>query len=305
MKTVQKLLLCFLAFWLTTSPLLAGPLDKAKQAFTAGDYKKAGKLAGKASKKLKSKSDKAEALVIAGASAMKLGKSGKSKFKKALKLDPNVTLPSEAEGDKKIAKAFASAQKKAGSKVSDGGSRKSSDRLTKSASRADKSPGNLKNYLPFGLNSYMQGKTLTAVALGGAQLGGLFLFMNRKDAAAAADKDAKAVIADAEANGATDSEEFLQFLDDNDAFVKKANSEATLALMIMAGGYALSVVDALFDPLGTATAALDAGNKKEMLAYNKLGSDFESRRIDSSWKFDFQLVPSREPGLMLTAKQSF
>ncbi|RYZ84317.1 MAG: hypothetical protein EOP04_18240 [Proteobacteria bacterium] len=304
MKMIQKMLLCFMAIWLCASPVFAGPLDKAKEAFSSGDFKKAGKLASKAGKKLKSKSEKAEALVIAGASAMKQGKSGKSKFKKALKLDPNVTLPSEAEGDKKIAKAFASAQKKAGTNVSTGSSSgASSDKLTKSASRVDKSPGNIKNYIPVGINNFLQGKTITAVATAGLQVGGLFLFLNRKQAAADADKDAKSVIADAETNSETENEKFQKFLSDNDAFVKKANSEATLALAMMAGGYAISVIDALFDPLGTAKVASDDSQNKQ--TYANLGSDFESRKIDSSWKVDFQILPAREPGLMLSMKQNF
>lgn len=303
MKMIQKLLLCFFAFWLASSPLLAAPLDKAKAAFSAGDYKKAVKLAGKAAKKSKSKEDKAEALVLQGAAAYKIGKKGGGKFKKALKLNPNVTLPAGAESDKKIAKAFAKAQKKAGTAVSSGSRSTSSDTITKSASRADTSPSNIKNYLPFGINSFMQGKTLTAVALGGMQVGGLFLWLNRMDAAAAADKDAKAVIADAEQNDATGTPEFLQFLDDNDAFVKKANSEASLALLLVAGGYAISIVDSLFDPLGTATASLEAPTKTQ--TYANLGSTFEERKIDTSWKFDLQVLPAKEPGLMLTMKQRF
>lgn len=303
MNIVRSLFLCFLAFWLTTSPLFAGPLDKAKAAFSSGDYKKAGKLAAKVAKKGKDKTQKAEAMVLAGAANMKLGKSGKSRFRKALKLDPNVTLPSEAAGDAKIAKAFASAQKKAGTTVSSGGGGSSTDRITKTASGgADKSPSNFKNYLPFGINSFMQGKTLTAVALGGMQVGGLFLFMNRTEAAAAADKDAKAVIADAEENEATEQEQFQQFLSDNDAFVKKANSEATMALMLAMGGYALSIVDSLFDPLGTATASLDTPKNQ---SYAKLGNQWEDRRVDDRWNFDLQFIPTTDPVLMLTAKQTF
>lgn len=305
MKIFSRLLLCFLSFWLASSPLLAGPLDQAKEAFTAGDFKKAGKLAGKAAKKAKSPSDKAEAYALAGAATVKMGKAGKgkSKFIKALKLDPNVTLPAEASGDKKVKKAFAAAQKKAGTSVSDGGSGKGSDKLTKTASKGDKSASNLKNYIPFGLNSFMQGKTLTAIAFGGAQVGGLLLFLNRKQAAGDANKDAKAVIADAEANSATRTETFLKFLDDNDAFVKKANSEANMALLITMAGYGLSVVDALFDPLGTnRTAALESKSEN---AYANLGTQSQDRGLDKSWKFDLQVMPNREPGLLLSMKQTF
>lgn len=304
MKIFSRILLCFLSLWLTSAPLMAGPLDKAKAAFTKGDFKKASSLAGKAGKKLKSKSEKAEALALAGAATVKMGKAGKgkAKFVKALKLDPNVSLPTEASGDKKVEKAFASAQKKAGTKVSDGDSGKSSDKLTKTASKGDRSPGNIKNYLPFGLNSYMQGKTLTAVAFGAAQAGGLLLFLNRKQAASDADKDAKAVIADAEANSATEEPAFLQFLDDNDAFVKKANSEASMALLITMAGYGLSVVDSLFDPLGTSKSASVEHPSNQ--AYANLGSGIDSR-IDKSWKFDLQIIPSRESGLLLSMKQEF
>ena len=303
MKILRKLLFCFLALWLSGGTAWSAPLDKAKAAFGKGDYKKAGKLATKAGKKLKSKSEKAEALVLSGAAAIKQGKSGKAKFRKALKLDPNVMLPAEAEGDPKISKAFASAQKKAGSKVSSGGDPTSTDTITKTAGAADRSGGNLKNYLPFGINNFMQGKTLTAVGLGGAQALGIFVYMNRTGAVAAANSDATAVIADAEANNATTTPEFLEFLDANDAFIKQSNSEATLALMLLTAGYAFSVVDALFDPFGTATAALDEGGSQQ--AYAKLGSQWENRRIDSSWKFDLQMIPSQDPSVMVMAKQSF
>lgn len=305
MKIFSRLLLCLLSFWLTSSPLLAGPLDKAKEAFTAGDFKKAASLAGKAAKKLKSPSEKAEAYALAGAASVKMGKAGKgkAKFVKALKADPNVTVPAEAAADKKVQKAFAAAQKKVGTKVSDGGSGKGSDKLTKTASKVDHSAGNLKNFIPFGLNSYLQGKTLTAVAFGGVQAGGLLLYLNRKQAAADADKDAKAVIADAEANNATGSAEFLKFLDDNDAFVKKAQSESNMALFLMMAGYSLSIVDALFDPLGTSkTAALESNNEN---TYANLGTQGQNRGLDTSWKFDLQVMPTREPGLLLSMKQTF
>ncbi len=304
MKIFSRLILCLLCLWLTSSRLLAGPLDKAKEAYTAGDYKTAAKLATKAAKKLKG-GDKAQAYALSGAALIKSGKAkkGKSKFKKAFKADPAVELPSEAAGDEKVEKAFAAAQKKSGSSISDGGSGKGSDRLTKTGMKGNKSPSNLKNYLPFGLNSYLQGKTLSAVVFGGAQAGGLLLFLNRKQASAAADKDATAVIADAEANDGLQSEEFLQFLDDNDAFVKKANSEATIALLLAAGGYGLSVIDSLFDPFGTSKTALLENNSKE--SYANLGSASFDRGLDSSWKFDLQILPQREPGLLLSMKQRF
>jgi len=305
MKIFSRLLLCLLSFWLTWSPLLAGPLDKAKEAFTAGDFKKAIKLAGKAAKKGESPSDKAEAYALVGAASVKAGKAGKgkAKFIKALKLDPNVTIPSEAEGDAKVEKAFAAAQKKVGTSVSADGSGKGSDKLTKTAGKSNRSPGNLKNYIPFGLNNYMQGKTLTAVALGGAQAGGLLLYLNRKQAAADANKDATAVIADAEANNATETEEFLKFIDDNSAFVKKADSEANLALLITMAGYGFSVIDALFDPLGTSRTAAVETTKGNV--YANLGSESQDRGMDKSWKFDLQVMPTREPGLLLSMRQTF
>ncbi|MBC7659972.1 MAG: hypothetical protein H7249_09715 [Chitinophagaceae bacterium] len=308
MKLFTRMLFCLLSFWFSAGPLLAGSsLDDARSAFSSGDYKKAGKLAGKAAKKSKSDSDKAEAYALAGAASVKLGKAGKgkAKFVKALKLDPNVALPSEASGDKKVEKAFAAAQKKAGSKVSDGGSGKGSDKLTKSAGRADHSPSNLKNYLPFGLNSYMQGKTMSAAAYGAAQAFGILLYLNRKQAAADADKDAKSVIADAETAGETGNEKFLKFLSDNDAFVKKANSEASLSLLLAAAGYGLSVVDSIMDPFHTSkSASVDAPSDR---AYAELGTQDLDRTAENPWRFDLQILPTQnhDTGLVASLKKTF
>ncbi len=306
MKMFTRLILCLLSLMLFQSQLMASPLDEGKSAFSSGDYANAAKLLSKGVKKVKDKSRKARMYVMIGAATIKAGKAGKgkAKFVKALKLDPNVSLPAEVESDKKVAKAFAAAQKKAGTTVSDGGG-SSSDKLTKkSRGNADHSAGNIKNYLPFGLNSYMQGKTVSAVVFGGAQAGGLLLYLNRKQAASDADKDAKSVIADAEANDATDKEEFLQFLSDNDAFVKKANSEATMALGLFVGAYALSVVDAILDPFHTSKKSASVDDEGDT-RYASMGTQEDSYRPDTSWKFDLGMLPNREKTMFLTLQKDF
>lgn len=297
MKTfVRIIILCFASFWLTGTAVAA---SKGKKAFEAGDYGKAYKLLSKEVKKVKGDSEKAEYYVMIGAAAAKKGKSSaKSKFKKALKLDPNVALPGSVEDDKKVRKAFAKAQKSVGMSTassSGGGGSSDSIRSSKSAAAVDKSGGNLKNYLPFGVNNFLQGKTVTGAVTGAGQVLGLLLFLNRRQAAADADKDAKEVIADAEATESTEDPDFLQFIDDNEAFVNKARSEANLALGLFFASYGLSVIDALFDPFGTAkSASLDPREaNKAMMADN------------GKWKFDLNLMPSSQPFVYLDMKKTF
>jgi hypothetical protein len=68
-------------------------------------------------------------------------------------------------------------------------------------------------------------------------------------------------------------------------------------------GYGLSVIDCLFDPLGTSkSASLDSSSDQ---SYANLGTQSQDRGLDKSWKFDLQVMPTREPGLLLSMKQSF
>lgn len=295
MKTlVRILILCLASFWLSGTAVAA---SKGQKAFESGDYSKAYKLLSKEVKKVKGDSEKAEYYMMIGSAAAKSGKkSAKSKFKKALKLDPNVSLPSSVEGDKKVRKAFAKAQKSVGiARTGSGGGGGSSDsiRSSKSSSRADTSGSNLTNYLPFGINNFLQGKTVTGAVYGAGQIGGLLLFLNRRQAATDADKDAKEVIDDAEATGSTEDPEFLQFIDDNEAFVTKARSEANIALVVFAASYGLSVIDALFDPFGTNSASLDRRDEKSMMA------------DAGKWKLDLNVLPTQQPLVFLDMKKKF
>jgi hypothetical protein len=270
-------LLCLVLF---SSPALAN-FEKGLDAYKSKDYSRAYKILGKAAKSAKGKRDRARAMALMGAAAAKMGKKNKARslFASAVKLDEDVELNSAALKDKSVRKLFDAAK---GGSDDSGGSRTAG----KSGDFTDFS-----NYYPLGINQYVRGKTLLAGAFGGGQVLGLFLYLDRSKAASDADADASAVIAQAEADNTTSDPQFLDFLNSNEAFVKKARSEATLGLFLALGSYSASVIESLFDPFGL--------SKKGASLYPTRGDRFagtmsvqETHQLQPSWDLDVMFIPT-------------
>jgi len=122
----------------------------------------------------------------------------------------------------------------------------------KVASTADYS---VLNFAPFGVGHFVQGRPIMGSILGGGQAVMLFLYLDRQKQIDASNKDASATIAEVDASGLPPDQETTDYLSRNAAYVKKTGTESTLTLVGFMGLYAISVVDAIYDPFGGRAAA--------------------------------------------------
>jgi hypothetical protein len=296
--------LCLLSLWFFSQKAWAGPYDDGLEAYESGEYSKAYKILGKAVKKAKGSEKKAEALVLMGAAAAKLGKKDKARslFSQAKKVNDEVELPDAASDDKTVKKLFG----KAGGKKS---RNDDDDDEERSSSRDKKGPnfGNVQNYFPFGINQFLQKKTLLAIAFGGAQGLGLFLYFERQQAISAANTDAAAAFNDYSGSNKTPEQttELLDFLDGNEAYVIAAQRDAQLSLLLFAGAYAASVYEALYSPFGSGkkSALLDPKEQEEgwvLVDHQQLQSS-----QPEGLRYQMGIVPTVAPTLYLSLKVPF
>ncbi len=309
MSRLLRLGICLLSLWFTNQKAWAGAYDDGREAYEAGEYSKAYKALGKAAKKSSNKSKKAEALALMGAAAAKLGKKDKAKslFSQAKALDDSVELPSAAADDKVVKKLFA----KAGGKKSSGGDEDEEEGSGSSSKKGGKHKpnfGKAQNYYPFGINQFLDKKPLLAAAFGGAQALGLLLYFDRQKVITEANADAAASFADYQGIASpTDAQkqELLTFLDGNEAFVKSAQRDAQLAILITIGAYGLSVVEALYAPFGGSSkhsASLDPEEPQESwVLEDRKVYPTEARGLS----YQVSLLPTHDPYVFFALKSSF
>lgn len=316
----SRLLIWLFGGWLLISgQAFANGYNKGLEAFRDGEYSKAYKILSGVVKKAKDKSDKADAMALMGAAAAKMGKKSKAEslFAKALKLDPDVSLSKDAVKDKAVRKLFTKAKKGGGDDDSDGDDFED-DRSEKMSSKSS-GGSSYKSYIPFGLGYLFNGEISKGLIYGGAQAAGIvgFLYYNGEISKANADADAigQDALAKQTANQPVD-QETLDFLDQNEAFVKAAQSNQKLMLAIAVGGYGLSVLDGLF--FGKSSGG--GGSKKsrrraetllptaQSLADQSHEQDLETNEVEQAprlWDMKLHLLPKQDPGLMLSINRSF
>lgn len=313
----SRLLIWLFGGWLLMSgQAYANGYKKGVEAFRDGEYSKAYKILSGVVKKAKDKSDKAEAMALMGAAAAKMGKKSKAEslFAKALKLDPDVSLSRDAVKDKAVRKLFSKAKKGGGG--DDSGGDEFDDERMSSKSGGDSS---YKAFIPFGIGFLLNGEISKGLIYFGAQATGIvgFLYYNGEISKANADADAigQDALAKQAANQPVD-QETLDFLDQNEAFVKAAQSNQTLMLAIAVGGYGLGVLDGLF--FGKSSGG--GGSKKsrrradtllptaESLAAERMNPVMETEVVEEAprlWDMKLHLLPKQDPGLMLSINRSF
>jgi tetratricopeptide (TPR) repeat protein len=311
-------------FWLFGGWLLisghafGNSYTKGMKAFRDEDYAKAYKILSAVVKKSKDKTDKAEAMVLMGAAAAKMGKKSKAEslFSKALKLDPDASIPRDVVKDKGVRKLFSKAKKGGG-----GGDDMDDDFGGDRMSSRSSGGSSLTPYIPFGIGYLMDGQVGKGLLYGGAQVAGVVGFLYYSNEINKANADADAIGQDALARqaaggqGAVD-QETLDFLDQNEAFVKAAQSNQVLMIAIAAGGYGLSVLDGLFFGGGSSGSKKGKRSRRradilpptaaERLADNGQVSDFEEvEEAPRLWNMKLHLVPRADPGLALSINRSF
>lgn len=309
-------------FWLFGCWLLisgqafADGYSKGLDAFRDGEYSKAYKILSGVVKKAKDKTDKAEAMALMGAAAAKMGKKSKAEslFNKALKLDPDVSLSKDAVKDKSVRKLFSKAKKgSGGGDEDDGGGDFDDEKSEKMASKGGGS--SYKGFIPLGLGFLFNGEVSKGLIYGGAQAAGLVGFLYYNGEIAKANKDADAIGQQAlaqQAAGQAVDQETLDFLDQNEAFVKAAQNNQRLMVLILGAGYGLSVADGLFFGGGSKKSR----GKKRAEVFPLSGEAWADGSSSSSdmqvveeeprlWDMKLHLVPRRDPAVMLSVNRNF
>ncbi len=315
MKTLWSLCWFWLISCLLSPELLANSYKKGLDAYRDGEHAKAYKILSSVVSKAKGKSDKAEAMVLMGAAAVKMGKKAKGEqlFSKALEMDGEINLPKDVAKDKAVKKLFSRTQK--GGDDGDGGDEESDE--------GEKSGGGMKNpmaaYYPFGAGYLMNNQVSKGLIYGGAQAAGLLGYLYYSGEIDKANKDADAVgkqaLAD-QAAGKAVPQQTTDFLNQNEAFVKSAQSNQKLMILVLLGGYGLSVADPYI------FGKKSGGGKKraEQIAPRSYGSyvqqlddsdSIEEGEVaqsvppDSSWDMHFNLIPWQDPTLLLSLQRRF
>lgn len=313
----SRLLIWLFGAWLLMGgQAFADGYSKGLNAFRDGEYSKAYKILSGVVKKAKDKSDKAEAMALMGAASAKMGKKGKAEslFAKALKLDPDVSLSKDAVKDKGVRKLFAKVKKGSGGDDDMGGDDfddAKSEKMAKSSGGSS-----YKAFIPFGLGFLFNGEISKGLIYGGAQAAGIvgFLYYNGEIAKANADADAigQEALAQQSANTPVDPET-LTFLDQNEAFVKAAQTNQTLMVAIAAGGYGLSILDGLFFGSSSSRSSKKSRRRAETLlpidhSLADTGRAVETEEVEEAprlWSMKLHLVPKEDPGVMFSINRSF
>ncbi|WP_141733501.1 tetratricopeptide repeat protein [Oligoflexus tunisiensis] len=313
----SRFLIWLFGSWLLISGHAFGnSYTKGMKAFKDEDYSKAYKILSAVVKKSKDKTDKAEAMVLMGAAAAKMGKKSKAEslFNKALKLDSDASIPRDVVKDKGVRKLFAKAKKGGGGGDDDMGDDFGDEKMS-SKSSGGGSSSSLTPYIPFGIGYLMDGQIGKGLLYGGAQVAGVVGFLYYNNEITKANKDADAIGQDAlarQAAGQAVDQETLDFLDQNEAFVKAAQSNQTLMVAVAAGGYGLSVLDGLFFGGGSSSSKKSKKSRRRSdilppTAGEKLADTAveEVEEMPRLWNMKLHLVPRSDPGLMLSINRSF
>lgn len=329
-----RLFICLFGVWFWTNPAAADPYEKGLDAYKDGSFSKAYKMLDKASKKTSDKFDKASMLVLMGASAVKMGKNSKAKtaFIKALKLDPDVQLPSVAMRDRKVKKVFESALKSGDreeeqdelfSKDSDdfgadtGRSKKKRSRdknfdereSRSKKSRAEPAQSDLTHFLPFGINGIMRDRLVPGIVTGGLQGAALFSIFYFNQKADDADADAKNAYETAAAQNALGDPKLVEFLSENESYVKQQRMYGTLALIGLPLAYVISVAESYTEILGSAPPPPRSRRSRSRSEFSDSDSFASENRSTLHgplrWTYDFGFVPASNPALYLELKTSF
>lgn len=328
----SRVLIWLFSFWVLSNPAMADGLKKGLDAFKDGEYSKSYKILSGVVKKSKDKGDKAEAMALMGAAAAKMGKKSKAEslFAKALKLDSEVSLSKDVVKDKSVRKMFAKAKKGGGDEGGgdEGGDdgfddEKSdkSDKSEKSEKSASKGGGSsYKGFIPLGLGFLFNGEISKGLIYGGAQAAGVvgILYYNQEISKANADADAvgQDALNQAGPNGTNPVDPAtLDFLDQNEAFVKAAQNNQKLMVAIVGVGYGLSVIDGIFfgGKKKSKKRALIEHPVDSMLAEEtKARSIIKGESVEEQdqeeprlWDMKLNLLPRHDPALMLSINRSF
>lgn len=186
---------------------------------------------------------KAKSLVLAAMASLELGKEHKAArlYQTALSVDSEVHLPKLVKS-KRIAGFFEDV--KSGRPVS----KISHPMIVSVVSKSAFDASDPETYLPFGVNQYLQGKTLSAMAFGGMQAFSLYYAYHQHTMAQDTDKAFKEKTPKVIASGDYESPEFKDFRKKSQESAAHFREQRNLALLSSALVYGASVIEIVLNP---------------------------------------------------------
>jgi hypothetical protein len=166
----------------------------------------------------------------------------------------------------------------------------------------------------------MKGDHSKGLIYGGAQVAGVLGFLYYQGEIAKANADAETIGQEALARKAAGQQidaETIDFLDQNEAFVKAAQNNQKLMLLIAGAGYALGIADGVF--FGSSNSSSKKPGKRradrllltpaELLADSDSSTqkDWEAKAEEQPmlWGMGLHLLPQSDPALMFSINRSF
>lgn len=285
--------------------LQAQSFEQGYKAFQDGNYRKARRYLIRGIKQTRDRYDKALMYKLLGISEYNLGRksAAANNFKKAVRLDPAIRISRSESRNRRIVSLFKRIKSRSGggSRGDRGGvsfrsARRGQNQASRRASSSGSSTSLVTNLLPVGIPQFMQGKTLTGAAIAAGQVAGAAIFFERNQAATAADNEALQIINEQQNSGNTtyDPDDFLAYIDANEAFVLKAREEANQGLLILIGAYAAGVLEATFNPPSTSSSRR---RRADLEVHSKNIELAESEELESIYIAPESLAPP--PGLRL------
>lgn len=242
MGAVRKSLIIFVLAGMTMlRPVtaLAASYKQALEAYSDQKYSQSYKKAMSVAREERG-TRRGKALMLAAAAVLELAREKKAKvlFKKALDADPDLDLP-DVVRSRRAQRFF--------DDIRVGRETRSSSTAVK-VEQVPNAFNRVETYLPLGINQLVQEKYLLGLTLGAAQGFAVYFAYIKAVEANQAEQKLQAVRQTAILSGDDINPVFLEFVDKNQAFIKRSRQESQLSLLLAVASYGGSILEAGLNP---------------------------------------------------------
>jgi hypothetical protein len=234
---------CFFmsSLWLWSTEARAYTYKEALLAYEDQRYSTAYRMAMDVADSQEGKR-KAKSLVIAALSALELNKEDKAKklYRAALTLDSELEMP-EVVRSKRVVKFFDDVK-------SGKPDQKLKGQIVEVVSKNVSDASDFETYLPFGFNQMIEGKAVTAVALGGAQIAAIYYGITQTQNAEAIDQKLQKKTQDVILSGDYETSQFKDFRTKSQKAAANARQTSIMAYGSAVLAYTASVLEIILNP---------------------------------------------------------
>lgn len=231
---------CYLLLWPAIA--LASNYKEALEAYSDQKFAKAYRMAMELAESNEG-NRRARSLVLAAVSALELNKEEKASklYRAALAIEAEIELPDIVKS-KRVIKFFADV--KAGKSEQKPLKGQIVEVVSKTASDAT----DIETYLPFGINQMAQGKPVTAIILGGAQIASIYYAFDLTRNATRVEQKLQQKTAEVIESGDYETTEFRDFRTRSEKSIKISRQTANIALGVAFASYTASVLEIILNP---------------------------------------------------------